>query len=97
MVIHRKRPRLVPDWLPGYPKQWLGPDAVAGLITAAVVIPKAMAYASIAGLPLQVGLYTTFVPMVIYALLGASRLLSMSTTTTIAILAAANWPSVIPG
>ena len=48
-------------------------DVVAGLTTAAVVIPKAMAYATIAGLPVQVGLYTAFVPMVVYALLGTSR------------------------
>ena len=48
-----------------------------------------MAYATIAGLPVQVGLYTAFVPMVVYALLGTSRPLSVSTTTTIAILTAA--------
>ena len=62
---------------------------MAGLTTAAVVIPKAMAFATIAGLPVQVGLYTAFLPMVIYALLGTSRPLSVSTTTTLAILAAA--------
>src|SRR5205814_416439 len=44
---------------------------------------------TIAGLPLQVGLYTAFLPMVVYALLGTSRVLSVSTTTTIAILGAA--------
>jgi high affinity sulfate transporter 1 len=70
---------------------------VAGLTAAAVVIPKAMAYATIAGLPVQVGLYTALVPMVIYALLGASRPLSVSTTTTIAILTAAALGRVAPG
>ena len=40
---------------------------------AFAVIPKAMAYATIAGLPVQVGLYTTFLPMIIYAALGTSR------------------------
>ena len=54
---------------------------LAGLTAAAVVVPKAMAYASIAGLPLQVGLYTAFIPMVVYAVLGTSRVLSTSTTT----------------
>ena len=49
------------------------PDVIAGLTAAAVVVPKAMAYATIAGLPVQVGLYTALVPMVIYALLGTSR------------------------
>src|SRR6187200_3406256 len=72
-------------------------DAVAGLITAAVVIPKAMAYATIAGLPVQVGLYTALVPMVVYAALGTSRVLSVSTTTTLAILAASALGAVAPG
>src|SRR5262245_34265091 len=62
------------------------PDVLAGLVAAAVVLPKAMAYATVAGLPVAVGLYTAFVPMVIYALLGSSRVLSVSSTTTLAIL-----------
>ena len=70
-------------------RTWLRHDVTAGLTAAAVVIPKAMAYATIAGLPVQVGLYTAFVPMVVYALLGTSRPLSVSSTTTIAILSAA--------
>src|SRR3954468_20901923 len=61
-------------------------DVVAGLVAAAVVLPKAMAYATVAGLPAAVGLYTAFVPMVIYALLGSSRVLSVSSTATLAIL-----------
>ena len=80
-----------------YQKNWLRPDLVAGLTTAAIVIPKAMAYATIAGLPVQVGLYTAFLPMVIYAALGTSRPLSVSTTTTIAILTAAELGQVAPG
>ena len=64
-------------------------DVVAGLTAAAVVVPKAMAYATIAGLPVQVGLYTACIPLLVYALLGTSRPLSVSTTTTIAILTAA--------
>ena len=62
-------------------------DVVAGLTAAAVVLPKAMAYAAVAGLPVAVGLYTAFVPMIVYALLGTSRVLSVSSTTTLAILA----------
>lgn len=53
-----------------------------------MVIPKALAFATIASLPLQVGLYTAIVPAAVYALLGTSRPLSVSTTTTIAILSA---------
>jgi len=62
-------------------------DIVAGLTAAAVVLPKAMAYATVAGLPVAVGLYTAFIPMLIYAVLGSSRVLSVSSTTTLAILA----------
>jgi SulP family sulfate permease len=94
----RDKPGLIPSiqWLRSYTKEWLRPDIFAGLTAAAVVIPKAMAYATIAGLPVQVGLYTVFVPMVIYALLGTSRPLSVTTTTTIAILAAAELGQVVP-
>ena len=79
-----------------YRKDWLRFDVIAGLTAAAVIIPKSMAYASIAGLPLQVGLYTAFLPMIIYALLGSSRVLSVSTTTTIAILTATQLDEVAP-
>jgi len=75
-------------WLPGYARQWWQVDGVAGLTAAAVVIPQAMAYGAIAGLPVQVGLYTALVPMLVYALFGTSRPLSVSTTSTIAILTA---------
>ncbi len=79
----------VPEWLGAYRREWLPADVVAGLTAAAVVIPKALAYATIAGLPVEVGLYTAFLPMVVYALLGTSRALSVSTTTTLAILTGA--------
>ena len=84
----------MPDWLTGYRKEWLRPDVIAGMTAAAVVIPKAMAYATIAGLPVQVGLYTVFLPMLIYAVLGTSRPLSVSTTTTLAILTGAEFVEV---
>ena len=83
-------------WLPGYPARWLRFDLMAGLTAAAVVIPQAMAYAAIAGLPVQVGLYTALVPMLAYALLGASRTLSVSTTSTIAMLTATALATVAP-
>ena len=81
---------VLPGWLLGYRKDWSKPDVVAGLTAAAVVIPKAMAYATIAGVPVEVGLYTAFVPMLLYAVLGTSNVLSVSTTTTIAILTGAD-------
>ncbi len=71
-------------------------DVVAGLTAAAVVLPKAMAYATVAGLPVAVGLYTAFIPMVIYAVLGTSRVLSVSSTTTLAILAGTQLGLAVP-
>ena len=71
-------------------------DLIAGLTAAAVILPKAMAYASVAGLPVAVGLYTAFIPMIIYALLGSSRVLSVSSTTTLGILAGTQLALVVP-
>jgi high affinity sulfate transporter 1 len=88
--------RLLPEWLVSCRADGLRLDVVAGLTTGAVIIPKAMAYAMMAGLPVQVGLYTALVPMVIYAVLGTSRVLSVSTTTTLAILTAAQLGQVVP-
>src|SRR5271154_2641120 len=82
--------------LSGYQKRWFRHDAIAGLTTAAVVIPKSMAFASICGLPVQAGLYVALVPMVVYALLGSSRPLSVSGTSTLAILTAAQLSSAVP-
>jgi len=82
--------RYVPliSWLPRYRRAWLRPDIVAGLSAGAIVIPQAMAYATIAGLPVQVGLYTCLVPALGYVVLGGSRALSFTTTSTIAVLTA---------
>lgn len=77
------------DWLQHYDRIWLQDDAIAGLTASAVVVPQAMAYAAIARLPLVVGLYTGLVPLVVYAITGTSRPLSVTTTSTIAILTAA--------
>ena len=71
-------------------------DALAGVTTAAVVIPQSMAYATIAGLPVEVGLYTALVPLLAYALVGTSRALSVTTTSTIAALTGAAVATVPP-
>ncbi len=66
-------------WLPGlanllhYRREWLRADVQAGLSVAAIQIPIAIAYAQIAGLPPQVGLYACILPMIVYALVGSSR------------------------
>jgi sulfate permease, SulP family len=80
-----------------YQRGWFRFDAVAGLTTAAVVLPKSMAFASIAGLPVQAGLYVALVPMFVYALLGTSRPLSVSSTSTLAILTATELAIAVPG
>nr|WP_201469448.1 SulP family inorganic anion transporter [Microbacterium hydrocarbonoxydans] len=84
----RRAPRTLLPSMAGYRREWLVPDIVAGLAAGAVVVPQAMAYATIANLPVQVGLYTCIIPMLVYALLGGSRAMSVSTTSTIATLTA---------
>lgn len=83
----RRREWFAPT-LRGYRREWIGPDIIAGLAAGAVVIPQGMAYATIASLPVQVGLYSCMIPMLVYALLGGSRAMSVSTTSTIATLTA---------
>ncbi|RDI96966.1 STAS domain-containing protein [Dyella solisilvae] len=83
-------------WTRGYRKDWLKGDCMAGITASAVVLPKALAYAGVAGLPIEVGLYTAFVPMLIYAFFGTSRPLSVSTSATLAILAVAALGTVAP-
>jgi high affinity sulfate transporter 1 len=84
-------------WLRGYQRTFLVPDLLAGLTAAAVVIPKAMAYATVAGLPVQIGLYAALVAPIVYALVGRSPVLSVSTTTTIAILTGSSLAEAVPG
>ena len=77
-------------------RKWLRSDVVAGVTSAAVVLPQAIGYATLAGLPVQIGLYTAFVPMLVYAVLGTSRVLSVSTTSTLAIVTLAALREVLP-
>ena len=84
-AVERAPPVIFP-WRRGYDRATLPADAIAGLTAAAVVLPKAMAYATVAGLPVQVGLYAACAPPIVYAALGRSAVLSVSTTTTIGIL-----------
>src|SRR3954463_2096743 len=81
---------------PEIPSPALRFDVIAGLTAAARVVPKAMSYATVAGLPVSVGLYTSFIPMIVYALLGTSRVLSVSSTTRLAILTGTELGLVAP-
>lgn len=73
-------------WLPRYDKSWLPKDAVAGITLAAYAIPVSLAYASLAGLPPQYGIYCYLVGGLGYALFGTSRQLAVGPTSAIAML-----------
>src|SRR5512136_3224468 len=76
------------SWLPRYNRSWLRFDIIAGLTLWGLVVPEGMAYAGIAGLPPQAGLYTLVASLLIYALLGTARHLSVGpTSATSALLA----------
>ena len=71
-----------------YDRAWLSVDVIAGLTLWGLVVPEAMAYAGIAGLPPQAGLYTLLAALLVYALLGTSRhLVVQATSATAALLA----------
>ncbi len=75
-------------WLPHYDRAWLTVDVIAGVTLWGLVVPEAMAYAGIAGLPPQAGLYTLVASLLVYALLGTSRhLVVQATSATAALLA----------
>ncbi len=82
--------RLLPvlDWLPGYQRDWLLPDVLAGLAVWAVMVPEGMAYAGIVGVPPIMGLYTIVPPLIAYALLGTSRLLVVGPDTATGLISA---------
>ncbi|MFN8484182.1 MAG: SulP family inorganic anion transporter [Anaerolineae bacterium] len=85
-----KRDIPIISWLPDYNRSWLTVDTIAGLTLWGLVVPEAMAYAGIAGLPPQAGLYTLLAALLVYALLGTSRhLVVQATSATAALLASA--------
>ena len=61
------------EWMPQYQLSWLKADLIAGVTIWAVIVPEAMAYAGIAGVPPLIGLYTVPIPLFMYALFGTSR------------------------
>ena len=73
-------------WMPKYQRRWLKGDITAGAVVAALALPQALGYATIAGLPVQVGLYSLPTVLVCYAILGTSRLLIVGPVSTVAVL-----------
>jgi high affinity sulfate transporter 1 len=80
--------RMLPilTWLPRYDRGWLGQDALAGAVIAALVIPQSLGYAAIARVPVQVGLYAIPLALVAYAVLGSSRQLVVGPVSTVSVL-----------
>ncbi len=77
-----------PSWVSGYHRPWLVADALAGLTLWALLVPEAIAYASIAGVPAQFGLYSVPLAILAYAWFGSSQRLVMAPSSTIAALTA---------
>src|SRR6516225_3973754 len=82
--------RLLPilGWLPSYRREWLLPDILAGLAVWAVMVPEGMAYSGIVGVPPIMGLYTLIPPLIVYAILGTSRVLVVGPDTATGLISA---------
>ncbi|NBC09771.1 MAG: sulfate permease [Bacteroidetes bacterium] len=79
----------IANWLPKYRKQYWRGDLLAGLTVGVMLIPQGMAYGLLAGLPPIYGLYASIVPLLLYAVFGTSRQLSVGPTAVVALLVAA--------
>ena len=78
----------LPQWLRQYQKAWLAGDLTAGLIVTVMLIPQSLAYALLAGLPPEVGLYASILPIVAYALLGSSMTLAVGPVAVASLMTA---------
>jgi len=78
----------ITSWLRRYTRDDLEGDLVAGFVTAILLVPQGMAFAMLAGLPAQVGLYASVLPPLVYALLGTSRTLAVGPVSVAAIMVA---------
>lgn len=96
MSLKRYLPPL--QWLPGYRREHAVSDLIAAVIVTIMLIPQSLAYALLAGLPAQVGLYASILPLVLYAVFGTSRTLSVGPVAVAALMtAAALAPIAEPG
>ena len=85
----RRLTRLVPilGWLPSYDRRWLRGDVLAGIAVAAMIVPKDLGYASIAGVPVENGLYAAAAAAIIYGLFCTSRHISTGPSSSLAAVA----------
>jgi sulfate permease, SulP family len=88
---YRLEPPTLPirHWLPGYRSRWLRPDVIAAVAVWAVLVPEGMAYASLAGMPPQAGLFAALAPLLAYAVLGTCRQLDVGPSSAVAAYSAA--------
>ncbi|UTW06131.1 SulP family inorganic anion transporter [Pseudomonas benzenivorans] len=87
-----------PDWLRGYDRRVAGQDGLAALIVTLMLIPQGLAYAMLAGLPPQTGLYASILPLLAYAAFGSSRTLAVGPVAVVSLMtAAALAPLYAPG
>ncbi len=84
------------DWLLNYKRENLSGDLIAGIIVAVMLVPQGMAYALLAGLPAEVGLYASIVPLLIYGLLGTSRALAVGPVAMVSLLVASGIAALEP-
>src|SRR5690554_7746933 len=77
------------QWVPKYSRDQAASDLVAALIVTVMLIPQSLAYALLAGLPAQVGLYASILPLVVYAVFGSSRTLSVGPVAVVSLMTAA--------
>ena len=92
-LLHRYLPIL--RWLPKYKPSWLRYDLISGLTIWAVLVPQAMAYAGIAGVPPIMGLYTIPLPLFFYAIFGTSRTLVVGPDSATALISASAVGTVV--
>ncbi|MCS6848984.1 MAG: SulP family inorganic anion transporter [Anaerolineae bacterium] len=76
------------DWARRYQRAWLANDLIAGATTWGVMTPSAMAYAQLAGLPAQHGLYAAMMALIAYAIFGTSRHVKVTASSTVAVMSA---------
>jgi SulP family sulfate permease len=80
--------KLLPDWLQQYQPTWLAGDVIAGAIVTVMLIPQSLAYAMLAGLPPQAGLYASLLPIFAYALFGSSMTLAVGPVAVASLMTA---------
>jgi sulfate permease, SulP family len=85
------------DWLPNYERGSIRGDIIAGLTVAVMIIPQAIAYGLLAGVPPEVALYASIVPMFVYAMLGTCRELSVGPAALISLMTAQAIHELRPG